>query len=577
MDTEATEQAVEAADTAVDESIRHAAGQHDQKSHGGGGSSSGGESSGGGGGGGSTGPHGTQAPEGFKFIRASEVAGNRQSEKEFVDAFKDPAKGAAEYAKAKKGWDDQDADPMSPTVLTDGKGFTVSIGPDSGLGSGAEREKVAVQLAEGRRAMVEKDGNGPGVDRDSYAPSGFERTYVVKAEVDTSDLGRFQGREPAVMRVDRVNSRSRDRKTGEWKKEKQVVTISGKALKNRTQAEINTAMVMSTRFSANTKGPVAVMSDSQAFGERADATLLEGAMDIRSDGPVLESVNEPDPNQSVRSTTADADLEAAVEEAFAGDDKVTGYDGDGWFVRSYTLDDIRVAKTTDGRTVEAYAAVFNSRTEVRDKDGHYYEEIDPKAFNRAINRPPFHPMVIYNHGLDLFGRPASGANTVPLGEALEIKADGRGVFTRSRYHSGAFADEVLQAVKDGVITGQSFRGSFTRSKPALRRGQTFGRRDDGDLTVVRREEVYPLVEFGPTPTPYYKDAAILAVRSQRLRNLAGLLLSDSTPAQEAPDVDVVDEAVTEALGEEVGRSAPSRLQVLSFHRVRAEARRKGLL
>jgi phage head maturation protease len=245
---------------------------------------------------------------------------------------------------------------------------------------------------------------------------------------------------------------------------------------------------------------------------------------------------------------------------------------EGWFLRSYALDDIRVAATPDGRTVEAYAAVFSTPAEVVDKDGHYLEIIDPKAFNRAIHRAPFPPMVIYNHGLDLWGRPASGAATVPIGEALEVKTDPRGVFTRARYHSGAFADEVLQAVKDQVITAQSFRGSFTRSRPTLRPGRTVKPNDDGTLRTVVREEVFPLVEFGPTPMAVYKDAAILAVRSEALDRLRALI---STPAEEG-SLDVVEEAVTEALGEEAGHSAPSRLH-LHYQRIRAQARRKGFL
>lgn len=244
---------------------------------------------------------------------------------------------------------------------------------------------------------------------------------------------------------------------------------------------------------------------------------------------------------------------------------------DGYRIRSFPVDDIRVAKTADGRTVEAYAAVFEVPAEVRDRDGHYYEVIDPKAFNRALNRPPFPPGVFYNHGLDLFGKPASGVSIVPLGTSLEVKADRRGVFTRSRYHAGAFADEVLQAVKDGAITGQSFRGAFLRSHPALLPGRRHKPDRDGRLMTVRREEIYPLTEYGPTPTPVYKDAAILAVRSESLQRLRDLI---STPA-EPVDADDVDSG-GDALGAEAGRSAPS-LHVIRFQRLRARARKEGIL
>src|SRR5499427_5153612 len=53
------------------------------------------------------------------------------------------------------------------------------------------------------------------------------------------------------------------------------------------------------------------------------------------------------------------------------------------FSRSFRLDDISI-KPGDGRTVDAYAAVFNIPTQVRDQDGEYEEVIDPAAFNRTL-------------------------------------------------------------------------------------------------------------------------------------------------------------------------------------------------
>lgn len=306
--------------------------------------------------------------------------------------------------------------------------------------------------------------------------------------------------------------------------------------------------------------------DEQAEPVVAEPAAVESAepADEPADraAPVLESVNEPEP-ESLRGAVADVNTTPDVDTDVDDESPLR--------IRSFAVEEIRVAATADGRTVEAYAAVFDTPAEVTDADGHYLETISPKAFNRAINRPPFKPGVFYNHGLDLFGKPASGANTVPLGEALEVRADRRGVFTRARYHRGAFADEVLQAVKDGVITGQSFRGHFIRSTPARRAGRRWQPDENGQLRTVTREEIYPLVEFGPTPTPVYTDAAIVAVRSESLQRLRSLL---SAPVDEVDPDDIV-EAAEEALGEEVGRSAPSRQQVLTFQRIRAQAREKG--
>ena len=46
------------------------------------------------------------------------------------------------------------------------------------------------------------------------------------------------------------------------------------------------------------------------------------------------------------------------------------------FTRSFALEDISVRSGGDGRTVEAYATVFNIPADVRDADGEYIEVID---------------------------------------------------------------------------------------------------------------------------------------------------------------------------------------------------------
>src|SRR5258708_37506279 len=45
------------------------------------------------------------------------------------------------------------------------------------------------------------------------------------------------------------------------------------------------------------------------------------------------------------------------------------------YVRSFPLQDIHVRSSGDGRTVEAYAAVFGVPAEVKDQSGHYMEDI----------------------------------------------------------------------------------------------------------------------------------------------------------------------------------------------------------
>jgi HK97 family phage prohead protease len=202
------------------------------------------------------------------------------------------------------------------------------------------------------------------------------------------------------------------------------------------------------------------------------------------------------------------------------------------FVRSYPLEDIRIltraqgSEYANGRTVEAYAAVFDREAEIQDHEGHYKEIIDRTSFNRAIEhsrpqggRTTWRTGVFYNHGMTLFGTP-SDRFSVPLGSPVDVKATDHGLLTITRYSESPLADEILEAIRSGAITGHSFTGRIIRSdpqRPPSRRG--YARRGDGSLVTVRRLEM-GLREYGPTPFPAYADAAVVGIRNV----LAGLSL-----------------------------------------------------
>ena len=192
-------------------------------------------------------------------------------------------------------------------------------------------------------------------------------------------------------------------------------------------------------------------------------------------------------------------------------------DGPTPFMRSFPLEDISIRAGGDGRTVDAYAAVFETPVPIHDQDGDYIEVIDPAAFNRILpkvapqgSRSNWRVGVFYNHGMTIHGT-ASDRNSLPIGVPVEIKADQRGLFTRTRYHKGELADQVLEAIREGSLSGYSFSGRFDRSAPPRPRGGWHPDRA-GTLPVVRRTES-TLREYGPTPFPAYADAGITAVRA----------------------------------------------------------------
>ena len=177
--------------------------------------------------------------------------------------------------------------------------------------------------------------------------------------------------------------------------------------------------------------------------------------------------------------------------------------------RAYALDDLHVRSDGDGRTVEAYAAVFNTRTEVMDQDGHYNELLPPTSFTKTIaEKGPAGFGVLFNHGRTIDGTPNALA-TMPIGTPLEVRADERGVFTVTRYLDNPLANDVLDAIKKGAIKAQSFSGRFFKSVRSYPEG-----RGRGVLPLITRHEVN-MREYGPAVFAAYEGAAILGTRAEQ--------------------------------------------------------------
>ena len=195
------------------------------------------------------------------------------------------------------------------------------------------------------------------------------------------------------------------------------------------------------------------------------------------------------------------------------------------FMRMYPLENIEILRTEspspDGRPgviVEAYAAVFDQPAEIQDHEGHYIEEIDRAAFDSAIQFAarntgglPANVKVLYNHGLTVQGTPAPEFQ-LPIGVPVDIKPETRGLLTRTRYHTDdPFSARVLENIRAGAITAQSFVGRIIRSDPMLRHGDRHRPDSTGNLRTVRRMKL-GLREYGPVLWPAYSGAEILGVR-----------------------------------------------------------------
>lgn len=184
--------------------------------------------------------------------------------------------------------------------------------------------------------------------------------------------------------------------------------------------------------------------------------------------------------------------------------------------RSFALDDLVVRSEGDGRTVEAYAAVFGAPTEIRDVYGHYFEVIERSAFDVTLKRGS-KVGVLFNHGLDIYGNP-SDRFSMPIGTPESITTDGRGLRTVTRIARTELGDEVLELMRDGAIDGFSFTG-----KP-LRNRKIAAAKGDDLPTVVRQE--LALKEYGPAVFRAYEGARVLALRSENLADQIGQLPPD---------------------------------------------------
>lgn len=185
------------------------------------------------------------------------------------------------------------------------------------------------------------------------------------------------------------------------------------------------------------------------------------------------------------------------------------------FVRSMPVDDISIRR--DGRTVEAYSAVFETPARVTDwyyvKDnpfddefGTYKEILKPRVFEKSLRERGTDFQVMFNHGRDIFGRPLERF-AMPLAVPIEVRADGHGLVTVYRIAKTELGDEVLELITEGAIRAQSFSGRPMQTRVV--RGKA------GEPDTLERVEI-ALREFGPAIFPVYNGAEIVGVRAEAL-------------------------------------------------------------
>lgn len=206
--------------------------------------------------------------------------------------------------------------------------------------------------------------------------------------------------------------------------------------------------------------------------------------------------------------------------------------------------EFRAEPSSDGLTLDGYGAVFNDWTEIQDRSGKFFERIAPGAFKRTIGQRM--PVLQFDHG----AHPLIGS--IPLGRITSLAEDDRGLRVRAKLSDNWLVEPVRDAIRDGAVTGMSFRFRVTDN------GDSWEVRDGVEYRTITEVELY---EVGPVVFPAYESTSV-GVRSRQTavaltdpevrREVAAILtmstddiraLADDSPADaEAPD-DVHAEAV----------------------------------
>jgi HK97 family phage prohead protease len=181
---------------------------------------------------------------------------------------------------------------------------------------------------------------------------------------------------------------------------------------------------------------------------------------------------------------------------------------------------------SDGRTLDGYAAVFDSVTTIDSWEGFFEETIARGAFRKSLRERT--PRMQFDHGF----HPLIGS--LPIGRITEIGEDQRGLHVQGRLLDNWFIEPLRDAIAEGCIDGMSFRFSVVRDEWRDKTGKLVKPeelwellRSPGDRGPLRRtlKEV-KVTEVGPVVWPAYETTTV-GVRSQVTIDLGKL----NDPAQ----------------------------------------------
>jgi len=157
--------------------------------------------------------------------------------------------------------------------------------------------------------------------------------------------------------------------------------------------------------------------------------------------------------------------------------------------------EFRAEPSADGLTLDGYGATFGDWTEIHDRGGSFMEQIAPGAFKRTIGQRT--PVLQFDHG----AHPLIGS--IPLGRITSISEDNHGLRVRARLSDNWLVEPVRDAIRDGAVTGMSFRFRVISDQ--------WDQRDGVDHRTISEVELF---EVGPVVFPAYESTTV-GVRSRQ--------------------------------------------------------------
>ncbi|MFD1656989.1 HK97 family phage prohead protease [Streptomyces caeni] len=174
----------------------------------------------------------------------------------------------------------------------------------------------------------------------------------------------------------------------------------------------------------------------------------------------------------------------------------------------------------DGLTMEGYAAVFDTATEIDSWEGTFTEKIRKGAFRKTIRENT--PVLQFDHGR----HPLVGS--IPIGAIDELNEDDQGLYVRARLSDNWLIEPVRDAIAERSIKGMSFRFSVIREEWRDRDGKLIKAEelprllwDPGDRGPLERTLIELRVpELGPVVFPAYPQTSV-DVRARSVAELIG--------------------------------------------------------